>query len=227
MGACFISVTFPYCTETELRERFAKLQGDEQEQFGWDPYSGSWATIDYLGIDSKRTFVSEKEACAALEDLEKRSACAVVLLQQSPDAKATKRADALLAQAEKMRRERLYPLTGQRAFEYGIVSRPTWKDDLDARVIARVQSLAARTKGCRHCGSSIAVARIRSTSCPVCGEEYLMTDGERRRREALRQRIDNVQAEIDAVDLEARRVREERIRSGGQRVWYIGGWASM
>jgi rubrerythrin len=95
---------------------------------------------------------------------------------------------------------------------------------LRAGAIARVKGLSAKTKGCQACGSAIAVAHLRSTHCPVCNApDFLLTQGEKTRRDRLLAAIQEAGARAEAARIAARKPLE-RIPPGAQTAWIVGAW---
>lgn len=229
MGARYKSTSFPYGSDQELGRRFADLQASDEREFGTDPYSGSWATIQCLSIDRSRTFHSIAEAGAYLSDaLDKGHAMAVLLVQSKPTAAALRNADAVRAKARKIELERLYPLTGQTVSESGYVSSPSWERAFAGDALARVRIGKSRTKGCGACGSSISVSHIRRVECPVCGAEFLLTESDRRRRDRVKARIAEIEKTVKALVADAKRIEDESRAKATDtnRYWYVGGVAA-
>jgi hypothetical protein len=62
-GASSISTTFEVDYDAEdVKIAFNHLKVEDRERYGSDPYSGSWATIDAVKVDSTTVFESYKEA---------------------------------------------------------------------------------------------------------------------------------------------------------------------
>lgn len=228
MGSCYKTKRFPFCSREELGRHFADLQARDREEFGWEPYSGSWATIHGLSIEGNRRFTSFADADEYLIDVDKGSAVAVVVVLAMPSAIALRKAEAVRAKARKVEREHLYPLTGQSVSASAYVSPPSWEALIATAILDRVRTAKSRTKGCEGCGSSIAVSHIHRLACPVCGADFLTTESDRRRRESLHSRIARVEEKVGALVTQAKRIEQDGCTPGTEenRYWYIGGVAA-
>ena len=67
-----------------------------------------------------------------------------------------------------------------------------------AEIIKRVRAAKSKTRGC-DCGSQIAVNRIQSLACPVCGVDFLTTDTDKGRIEAMKVKRSKANAELVAL----------------------------
>lgn len=227
MGSHDISTTVPWCSEDDLRAAFKRIVRDALHEYGHDPYSGSWGTVDGLLIECARSWDDAPAALAYILDrTSKRGpALAVPLATRGLQGAHVARHTALLAKANRLKQERLYPLTEQTVIHGPLYSEPKWRARIESECLARAQAGAARFRRCAGCGSSVAVKHLRTVQCPVCGCPLLLTATDARAIERREARIAAVRKQIEAVEASA----AEYATTHGvevRREWLIGAWAA-
>lgn len=90
-----------------------------------------------------------------------------------------------------------------------------WK--AEEAILTRVRAQKSKTKGCPHCGSSIAVAYIRRVHCPVCGKDFLRTAQDLKKLEKAKEKVALIQAQIAQLATKTPG-KDAEVR------WLVGGW---
>lgn len=68
MGACEVSFTLEGKLGTkEVREKFAQVRERAIHEYGHDPYSGTWGTINDLNVRGDLVFETREKAVEALD----------------------------------------------------------------------------------------------------------------------------------------------------------------
>lgn len=222
MGACFNSKTYPPMLSSELEQKYREMIEQLRFERGNDGYNGTFTTNSGLSITT-RQFPDLKAADEWLENnarkwedvLAVRFGAWPALFEETPQGRD------LVAKRQEL----------EKAYE-----------GFDLGIIRRVRSAKSKTKGCKKCGSSIAVSHIHedrrryeylgerlriqdrhpALDCPVCGHAYLLTDTDTKRRAALLERLKAVQQK----EREAR-AKYAAKHYDGRSGWALGGWSSM
>lgn len=200
MGAHTLIRVLPDMDPTQLRAKVDELRARDAWEDG-NSYSGSWGvkiglTIGFTlfeSLEQAKEYISKKSET-------ENPLVAVRAVHYEPEPKPKK----LLALEEK--------LTG--------IGREI--DRFPWTLVQRVKSSKSKTKGCVHCGSSVAVAYIHHEHCPVCKKEFLYTETDRKR---LKRLTDKQEALLKVIK-DFKRTRIEALRAKGKepRVWVVGGW---
>jgi len=203
MGAYFITEAVKPMTKEALATWFAERIEELRFEYGNDGYNGTLTTNNGL-VFTGQAFSTESAAIRWLEEsVEKWGPVLAVRYGDWPE---------LFEDSPKGR----VLVTKRKELES---ARQTFEVD----VIRRTKSGKSRTKGCKCCGSSIAVSHIHETprrdqqsamECPVCGHEYLLTETDVKRRKSLETRL------RDALQKE----RDERARHEARQVRAEAGW---
>lgn len=202
MGSQYVDVTFPACSQQQLQERYRAYQKSEAAEYGNQAYSGTMATCNGLRIEYDR-LMSRSDAQQYIEENTcKWEACLAVRIHK-------------LAGLE------FWQTEGAKPFRARIDAAQAALYAFPNGVLARVRGLSSKTKGCRECGSSISVRHIRSVNCPVCSTQYLYTETDLKRLEALRAQLRKAQDKYDQVQ-----AAYDQKRLNGEWEWYVGGWAA-
>ena len=200
MGAHTLIRVLPDMDATQLRAKVDELMAQDAWEDG-NSYSGSWGvkrrlTIEFTvfeSVEQAKEYVSEK---SDTED----PLYAVRAMHYAPKSKPKK----LLALEENLTR------LGREINRF------------PNTLVQRVKSGKSKTKGCAHCGSSVAVVYIQHEHCPVCKKEFLYTETDRKR---LKRLIDKREALLKTIT-DFKRAGIEALRAKGKepRVWVVGGW---
>lgn len=102
-------------------------------------------------------------------------------------------------------------------------------DCFDEAVYIRTKAAKSQMRGCKSCGSSINVAKIkgpsfgeksfrRLTDCPVCGSNYLITDTDKAKKSRLEDKFLAVKQKLASLEAKVDRKNEP--------YWYIGAWVA-
>lgn len=222
MGAIYNEMQVPYMSREELRQHFTDVCNESGYNDGMGGYSGGWVEKrGMLDIRAER-FKSVKAAAEYVLEHNDKSGPAVAVLVGTPpelfDNTATGRS--LRQRFDKLRKE---------------------LEDFEPGIVRRARAGKSKTRGCKHCGSSIAVAALRPEFpatllpdgfegritgpltrsslllCPVCGRDFLVTETDKKRRKSLEERLEKAREAY----AEARRKYDQRHK--GQALWYIGG----
>lgn len=181
MGSVFLARTHPYSDEPTLRAWVRESQDRDAYEHG-SSYSGGWNMCRGLRILPQRVFSTQSEAeeyvyehaekwgdLLAVPFMKKVTCPKEVLDKDGPITELKAALDALLAK----------------------------QGGLNPGIIARTKAGKSSTKGCPHCESKIAVKHIRHVCCPVCNQDFLTTDTDRKALAALELSIAKCRVKID------------------------------
>lgn len=221
MGACFNSQYYPPMPEAELKQKFRELIDALHFEHGHEGYNGTFTTNSGLRITDKR-FQTVRDAEEWLSNnARKWEDVLAVRFGPWPDL-----FEATPQGADLVRKRKELEHAAQ---------------TFDIDIIRRVRAAKSKTKGCKRCGSSIAVSHIHedprryadaefrlsrrhhpALDCPVCGHPYLLTDTDVKRRTALLERLKAIQDKEQAA-----RTKHAAKHTGDKSGWLLGGWSSM
>lgn len=206
MGATFDITKFPMMSPKELYKEFGIKQQELCEQFGNDTYAGHLGIKDGLDIENRK-FESFAEAERWIADNNEKWNSAVAV-------------QAIIYGSQE------FPVT---AADKDLLKR---YNDLNnyitegfaKEIIERNRKAKSKLRTCGKCYSKITTKYIRSLECPVCRNNYLVTETDNKRtkawcdkREKLMKQIKDRKAKIAASD------------SGKQHkkyIWVVGGWCA-
>ena len=199
MGASLYLLTLADMPVPNLKEEVERIRAMHARDHGVS-YSGAWGSKEPgVYIPQLPVFPSEQAAHDYISDNNDKWDCvtAVKYLALKPESPPAKK--------EKALREKMAELNG---IVHG------W--DEMRRIVARVKTQKSKTKGCPHCGSSIAVAFIDSTNCPVCRKDFLRTAQDIKKQEVAKMKLAEIQAELLTLPAKAGRHATTH--------WLVGGW---
>lgn len=203
MGACSQVTLIPACSEQKLREKFADLQETLRIEHGNDTYAGHLGIADGLVID-KKAFKNTNDAYDYIihHDVAKKWGPAVAVRigdfnNMFPKSAADKK---LMATYDAVSNE----LT-------------TWS----ASLLARVKKAKSLFRGCKRCGSKVAVKYLTSLPCPICGDtEFIETATDLKRKASLRTKYRALQPAVYAAETKYKE------KTKDIPVWYIAAWCA-
>lgn len=227
MGASLVIRTFPDMPEKDLLEHINQARSRDGYEHGHG-YSGSWSEKN--GCDFERDGLSHtapvktfESVRAAEEHISEHNdkwgpltaVRAKVIEVRLPDGKVASTGSNWGPEIPR----------GKKVIELDArveVAAQALKAFVPA-VIARVKAGKSKTKGCGHCGSSIATSHICSTDCPVCGQPFLLTETDRAKLGTLKAKLKKLQADAAA----ARKAELDKLATKHSKtVWVVGGWCS-
>lgn len=199
MGSTYIERTYDVATETEMRVKFNGACEEAKREYGYNRYSGELNNIENLTV-LNRTFKSDNELADYMDGYDSNVAVAVrfQMPKKSFEENSPKRyAESVEAISAASREE----------------------ERVRRLVIETVRQGVRKTRLCRKCGSSIAVAYLRGLACPLCSnEEGFLTKSEAKpyvqattKRERARKRMDDEVAVYNA-------------KAPIKTVWRVGAW---
>jgi hypothetical protein len=175
MGSQFNSFDFPPVDSDELKNLWATKANALRDEFGYDYYSG-YNYANGLTVCGER-FGSEN---AAMEYIAERT---------------SKHGPVMAVRMGDFERAFQQSRAGQSLRKRWIALEADYAH-VDQQIIQRLQAAKSKTRGCKRCGSQIAVAYLSAgqhggIDCPVChATDFVLTEGDRKRRESLRVRRD-------------------------------------
>ena len=200
MGASTSFRVFPDMPEAQLIQKVAEVQQSAAFESG-HCYSGDWGSKPSGVCILKEVFLTEHAAQGYItEENDKWDMLMAARFHEvRPDSALSRK----MAQLQQKRGELHQIANG----------------DSQARAaLSRVRAQAAKTRGCKHCGSSIAVSHIHSVHCPVCREVFLLTPQDLKKQEAAKQKLDLLTAQETAL---------LKTNANGRNLplkWLVGGW---
>lgn len=208
MGANLVIRTHPHASREVIKAWARDISATSAVEDG-DSYSGEWNMCKGVSFDERKTFDSEAEA----EDFIANNAI---------------KWESLLAVPAKVRKElhetspvdeKLTELKAQ----FAAIQRE--QHTQGSRVLARAKEGKSELKACKHCSSKVSLAHVRSTQCPVCGGNLLMTDTDDKQKTALEVKRVALKARIDKRIEQL--VRKQNPGSDTtQLIWVVGGWCA-
>lgn len=200
MGACFDSATFKACEEKTLTKKFSELQESRSYDNGSDAYAGHIGIARGLTISSK----SFKNISEAEEYVQNHA-------QKWSSAIAVKVGDF----------SKIFPVTaGEKKEVQKLADMQKKFDNWESDLIERVKKSKSAHRGCKHCGSKIAVKYVKTSHCPVCSDmKFIETDTDRKNYEFLR---NNLKAQKDKVNILSKKYDEKNKNN----FWYVGAWCA-
>lgn len=228
MGSSYSSRVFPDMPESELSEKInAAISTDAYED--GHLYSGSWGVKNgfYIVRDhgSLRNDVKTFDSVQAADDYisevnDKFGGLSVVRARivemPLPDGKVASTANAWSSGQVPMAK-------AVAAAHEKAKAAYTALNQFGPDILKRVRAAKSKTRGCSQCGSSIATQYIQSVNCPVCRHEYLLTETDRAKQQALKDKYEKLgKAATEARDAELKKLAEKH----GKFVWVVGGWCS-
>lgn len=189
MGANLVTTTFEDCPRKLLDEIFEEYLQEDQRENGCDPYSGALSAKEWWLNYVDKQFKSDEEAYEYIDEHSDKwgpSLACKVTTGETP--------------------RKAIELTNK------LFKVKTTLDEFDREVLNRIKKGKSKTKGCKRCGSSIAVAYLHKTDCPIC-HATLYTDTDKKRRDALREKHKRLRTQRDELP-------NETFKSH----WLVGGW---
>jgi predicted RNA-binding Zn-ribbon protein involved in translation (DUF1610 family) len=202
MGAALCIRVLPDMPEAQLREKVRAQRAQDSYEDG-QMYSGTWGSKDGSLIIKSTPFETIDQAQAYVDE------------------NSDKHGALLAVRAKKLSKTKAMSAPSQ-VLEMRVRAAQKAVADYPASVIARVRAAKSKTRGCTHCGSSIAVAHIHSNTCPVCRKEYLYTPADVRKLALLQERVSAAQARLD--EQRQRDLKRATSRGNIAFVWVVGGW---
>ena len=200
MGACFDTVSFKASNDKKLKEDFARYQEIQCDENGSDAYAGHIGIANGLVIENK-TFKTSNEAHEYLANRAKKWEAAI----------AVKVGDF----------SKIFPVTATEKKEV------TKLEELKERVnnfqkelILRVKQSKSTQRGCKKCGSKIAVKYVKEIFCPVCGDyHFIETETDTKNFNTLKSKLKEQQTKV--TDLSKKY--DEKTK---ETYWYVGAWCA-
>lgn len=203
MGTSIVFKTFDNCSTTaDLSKRWAVAKEDARYEFGNDPYNGSISTVHDLYVAPVRyKDLKEANEAAGRYDVSKREARAFGYgdpTKSFPTTDAERKLTTTLAGLDKELDN----------FEFDVLKRFVAGKSASRKcggcdsVISKKsrERLAKRNPRDRNMGVLDLRAAIHElTACPCCGHELLLTDTDKKRRESLQKRAEELRKKVETA----------------------------
>lgn len=200
MGSCFESVKLPATNREEMIVKFKEQQEYLCNEYGSGTYAGHIGIADGVQI-SNQIFKTEKEASDYVENEAKKWGPAIAVKvgdfsKVFPETKTEQNELAKFKDLEKKVNE--------------------WESSLVKKVIMAKSA----HRGCKVCGSKIAVKYVKSSKCPVCGDKHFVgTETDEKKFNALENKYKEQKKKIDVM----KKAHQEKNKDN---FWYIGAWCA-
>lgn len=211
MGASLVVRTHDHCSRSDLQKWVNKVQESVAFEEGHS-YSGEWnmcsGNLDF-SFSEQKVFASADEAEEFIADHhEKWEPLLAVKAYSSQDMPPKAQSDKLLSDLLKKANDLNLQIAG-----------------MSGAVLARVKSGKSKLKACDHCDSRISVSHLHSTRCPVCRTEFLFTETDTKRLQALEVKSKEAKAKYEA---RLHQILASKPKGQTDRgiVWLVGGWCA-
>ncbi len=200
MGASFDSLTFKACDEQTMRNKFRKYQDDACEEHGSGSYAGHIGIAAGLQVSTK-VFKTKREA----EDF---------LVE-----KAEKWGPAIAVKVGDF--SQMFPVTATEKKEHTKLQELQNKfNNWDTDLITRAKQSKSTQRGCKKCGSKVAVKCVKSVYCPVCGDSHFI------KTETDNKAFATLQVKLKAQQTKVNEMAKKYEEKNKDNCWYIGAWCA-
>lgn len=200
MGACTHIIDLEDMPTAELARRVNAIREDHIRDHGVS-YSGAWGSKQ-SGIELNQSTVFPSETAAHEYITEHNDKWGPVTAVRYRDVKTGSATD----------KKRAALLAKLREAESAALG---WQ--VEKQIVTRVRAQKAKTKGCPHCGSAIAVQYIQTVACPVCRKDFLRNAQDLKAQAKAKEKQATIRAQIVALEAAAP-ARDVEVR------WLVGGW---
>lgn len=200
MGACFDSVTFDACDTKVLTEKFREHQDAMCDDNGRDAYAGHIGIARGLTVSTKVFKTSEEAENYLVENAQKWGPAIAVKVGDF---------------------SKIFPVTATEKKEVKKLEELKEKfENWDKNLIVRAKSAKSAQRGCKKCGSKVAVKYISTNHCPVCGDmHFIETDTDKKARQTLQK---NYQEQTKKVKEMSQKYKEKN----KDNFWLVGAWCA-
>jgi predicted RNA-binding Zn-ribbon protein involved in translation (DUF1610 family) len=198
MGSCYNFLSLKACDEPALRKKFLQEQDDYCNQYGSDTYAGHIGIVKGLDI-TKKSFKTVKEA----EDFVMETA------QKWEAAIAVKVGDF----------SKVFPITATEKKDVIKLNELQANfDNWESNLIKRVKESKSSQRGCKSCGSKIAVKYLKQKNCPICGDIHFV-ETDQKAFKSLKLKLKEQSEKVCQLE-------KKYADKNKNNFWYVGAWCA-
>lgn len=200
MGASYQSLTYKASSPEKLKGYFEKIQNDACYNRGHDSYSGHIGMSSGLQVSSL-VFKNHTEA----EDY---------VMEH-----ASKWGPAIAVKVGDF--SKIFPMTITEKKEWEKLQELKTKvENWDKSLIERVKKTKSLHRGCKICGSKIAVKYLRTKDCPICLDTHFVeTDTDKKAYEQFQKKYKEQFQKVKEMEKKY----DEKNKNN---FWYVGAWCA-
>ena len=221
MGAAYVSHVFEKCRIDNLSKQVTEVCHQANYESG-HIYSGDWGEKIVRGFgDTGKIFNTVIDTDEWLSDhTDKWGALLAVKVLSAPKTINTKSLDKKIHNLYKKLNNVLIEL-GEREAQSNYQVQPLMNS-----ILERAKSSKSQLKGCKSCGSKVAIALLNRYVCPVCGHnEFLLTETDKKKFYRLRKQVEELSSLISELKTKQQSKYDEAIsKNKDDWFWLVGGW---